>query len=68
LEELKVEPVNEKIRRIQIKLAVTCNKNEQQQDGKNIIKQVDEDDLEDLGRDCMMRLKQVYQGLTHEGL
>jgi hypothetical protein len=37
LEEMKVEPVDEKIRGIQIKLAVTCNKNEQQQDGKNSV-------------------------------
>jgi len=35
LEELKVEPVDEKLRR-QIKFVTTCNKNEQQGDAKNI--------------------------------
>jgi hypothetical protein len=34
LEEMKVEPVNVKLRIIQIKLATTCNKNEQQRDDK----------------------------------
>ena len=33
LEELKVEPADQKLRRY--KLAATCNKNGQQQDGKN---------------------------------
>jgi hypothetical protein len=33
---------------MQIKLAATCNRNEQQQDGKNYVDQVDESDLEDL--------------------
>jgi hypothetical protein len=31
----EVEPVDEKLKKIQIKLATTCNKNEQQQDAKN---------------------------------
>jgi len=36
LEELKVEPVEEKPKKkIQIKLTTTCNKNEQHQDAKN---------------------------------
>jgi hypothetical protein len=35
LEELKAEPVDEKLRRYKIKLAATCNKNEQQQDTQN---------------------------------
>ena len=35
LEEMKVEPVNLKLRIIQIKLATTCNKDEQQHDAKN---------------------------------
>jgi hypothetical protein len=35
LEELKAEPVDEETKKIQIQLATTCNKNEQQQDGKN---------------------------------
>jgi hypothetical protein len=36
LEELKVEPVDEKIRRyVQIRLATAVNKNEKQQDAKN---------------------------------
>ena len=29
--------------------------------------QMDEDDLEDLGRNCQTRPKQVYQGLTRKG-
>jgi len=33
LEELKVEPVDENLRRLKIKLATTCKKNEQQQQG-----------------------------------
>ena len=48
MEELKVEREAEKI---QIKLAATCNKNEQRQDVKNnteFVEQTDEDDLEDL--------------------
>jgi hypothetical protein len=35
LEELKLEPVDEKLRRYKIKLATTCNKNKQQQDAQN---------------------------------
>jgi len=35
LEELKVEEIHEKLRRYVITLAMTCNKNEQQQDVKN---------------------------------
>jgi hypothetical protein len=31
----EVEPVDKKLKKIQIKLATTCNKNEQQQDAKN---------------------------------
>jgi len=31
----KAEPVDEKLKKIEIKLATTCNKNEQQQDAKN---------------------------------
>jgi hypothetical protein len=33
---------------MQIKLAATCNRNDQQQDGKNYVGQMDEGDLEDL--------------------
>jgi len=36
LNELKAEPVDEETKKIQIQLATTCNKNEQQRDGKNI--------------------------------
>jgi len=35
LEEMKVERVDEKRRRCKIKLATTCSKNEQQQNGEN---------------------------------
>jgi hypothetical protein len=51
---------------IQIELATKCNKNEQQQDGKNnwIIEQMDKDDLKDIWRDNERGPKQVYQGLT----
>ena len=35
LKELKAEPVDGESKKIQIKLATTCNKNEQQRDGKN---------------------------------
>jgi hypothetical protein len=35
LEELKAEPVHEETKKIQIQLSPTCNKNGQQQDGKN---------------------------------
>jgi hypothetical protein len=35
LKELKAEPVDEETKKIQIQLATTCNKNEQQRDGKN---------------------------------
>ena len=35
LEELKLEPADQKLRRY--KLAATCNKNGQQQDGKNSV-------------------------------
>jgi hypothetical protein len=35
VEEMKVDPVNVKLRITQIKLATTSNKNEQQQDAKN---------------------------------
>jgi len=35
LEEMKVEPVDEKLKKIQMKLATICNKKEQQQDAKN---------------------------------
>ena len=35
LEELKVEPVYEKIRPHKSNLTTTCNKNEEQQDAKN---------------------------------
>jgi len=31
----KVDPADEKLKKIQIKLSTTCNKNEQQQDAKN---------------------------------
>jgi hypothetical protein len=34
LEDLEVEPVDEQTKKIQIQFATTCNKNEQQQDGK----------------------------------
>jgi len=67
LEELKVERETKKI---QVKLATTCNKNEQQQDVKNnaeFVEQMDEDNLKDLGIDYQTRSKQVYQGLTGDG-
>jgi hypothetical protein len=35
LEELKVEPADETLRNYKIKLATTCNKNEQQRGAKN---------------------------------
>jgi hypothetical protein len=35
LEELKAEPDDEETKKKQIKLATTCNRNEEQQDGKN---------------------------------
>jgi len=35
LEEVKVETVDKKLKKIQIKLAMTCNMNEQQKDAKN---------------------------------
>jgi hypothetical protein len=35
VEELKAEPVDEETKKVQIKLATACNKNEQQEDGKN---------------------------------
>jgi hypothetical protein len=35
VELLKVESVEEELRRCKIQLATTCNKNEQQQDNKN---------------------------------
>jgi len=35
LEELKVEPFDEKLRPYKSNSATTCNKNEQQQDAKN---------------------------------
>jgi DNA-dependent RNA polymerase auxiliary subunit epsilon len=41
-------------KKLQIHLAATCNKNEQQQDAKNnaeFVEKMDEDDLEDLWRD-----------------
>ena len=34
LDEMKVDPVDEKLKKVKIKLATICNKNEQQQDGK----------------------------------
>jgi hypothetical protein len=37
LEQMKVEPVNVKLRIIQTKLATTCNKNEQQHDAKAVL-------------------------------
>jgi len=33
--ELKAEPVHEESKKIHIQFAMTCNKNEQQEDGKN---------------------------------
>jgi hypothetical protein len=33
-EEFKIEPADKKLKRIQIRLATTCNKNEQQQDAR----------------------------------
>ena len=35
MKELRAEPVDEETKKIQIQFTTTCNKNEQQRDGKN---------------------------------
>jgi len=61
---LKVEPIAEKLRRYKsnwLRNVTSLNRM------PKIIDQMDEDDLQDFGRDYQTRPKQVNQSLTREG-
>ena len=66
-------PLHASTEKIQIKLATTCNKNEQQQDAKNNAELKAKwtkktlKDFESLWKYHYTRPKQVYQGLTRDG-